>query len=75
MGIASTDLDCIFEEFQRVGATADIEGTGLGLSISDGIVREHGGQIRVESHEDEGTEFTIELPLAENSEPDVVSGE
>jgi signal transduction histidine kinase/ligand-binding sensor domain-containing protein len=39
------------------------EGTGLGLSISyDIIVQEHKGTIRVESKENEGTEFIIELP-------------
>jgi signal transduction histidine kinase len=40
------------------------EGTGLGLSISDGIVREHGGQIRVDSRPGEGATFHVELPLA-----------
>jgi two-component system NtrC family sensor kinase len=39
------------------------EGTGLGLSISDGIVREHGGKIRLESSEGAGASFVIELPL------------
>jgi PAS domain S-box-containing protein len=39
------------------------EGTGLGLSISDGIVREHGGRIRLESNTGCGATFVIELPL------------
>ncbi|MGH7618500.1 MAG: hybrid sensor histidine kinase/response regulator, partial [Gemmatimonadaceae bacterium] len=39
------------------------EGTGLGLSISDGIVREHGGRIRLESTSGQGATFVIELPF------------
>ncbi len=39
------------------------EGTGLGLSISHGLVREHGGSIRVQSKTGEGARFTIDLPL------------
>jgi two-component system NtrC family sensor kinase len=52
--------DRIFNPFfttKKVG-----EGTGLGLSISDGIVREHGGQIRLASPPGEGAVFIVELP-------------
>ena len=38
------------------------QGTGLGLSISDGIIREHGGRIRVESVPGAGATFVVELP-------------
>ena len=38
------------------------EGTGLGLSVSYGIIREHRGEIRVDSSPDKGTVFTILLP-------------
>lgn len=54
--------DRIFNPFfttKKVG-----EGTGLGLSISDGIVREHGGQIRLASPPGEGAVFVIELPIS-----------
>jgi C4-dicarboxylate-specific signal transduction histidine kinase len=39
------------------------EGTGLGLSISYGIIKEHRGQISVQSHPSAGATFTIHLPL------------
>ena len=38
------------------------EGTGLGLSLSYDIIKVHGGEIRVETKEDEGSEFIILLP-------------
>jgi len=40
------------------------QGTGLGLSISYGIVRDHGGVMRVESEENAYTRFTVELPVS-----------
>ena len=40
-------------------------GTGLGLSISHDIVHAHGGELAVDCVEDESTEFTMSLPLAE----------
>ncbi|MFT5702355.1 MAG: PAS domain S-box-containing protein [Desulforhopalus sp.] len=39
------------------------EGTGLGLSISHGLIRDHGGIIRVQSKPGEWTKFTIDLPI------------
>ena len=60
-GISPDDLPLIFEPFfTRKGA-----GTGLGLSITQRIVEEHHGRIGVESSPEQGTRFTIELPLKE----------
>ncbi len=38
------------------------QGTGLGLSLSYDIIKAHGGEIKVESKEGEGSEFVIQLP-------------
>lgn len=59
-GIAENMVSRIFDPFfttKEVG-----KGTGLGLSISYGIVKEHGGDIHVQSAEGKGATFTIELP-------------
>ena len=39
------------------------QGTGLGLSLSYDIVKAHGGEIKVDTKEGEGSEFIIALPL------------
>jgi PAS domain S-box-containing protein len=59
-GIPSDQLERIFQPFfsTRLGKG----GTGLGLSISYNIVRRHGGEIRVVSLPNEGTQFIVELP-------------
>jgi two-component system NtrC family sensor kinase len=64
-GIESANLSRIFDPFFT---TRDVgEGTGLGLSICYGIVRDHGGQITVESRPREGTTFTVLLPASQRS--------
>jgi signal transduction histidine kinase len=58
-GIAAEDLADIFSLFvSRKGA----RGTGLGLPVSQKILKEHGGQVNVESHLGRGSTFTLELP-------------
>jgi signal transduction histidine kinase/ligand-binding sensor domain-containing protein len=60
MGIPNKVLDKIFQPFFTTKPTG--QGTGLGLSLSYDIVKSHGGDIKVETTEGMGTEFTIELP-------------
>ncbi len=60
-GISSEHLNRIFDPFYTTKPVG--EGTGLGLSISFGIVERHGGTIRVETRVDEGTTFTVTLPI------------
>ncbi len=59
-GIPPEFLPHIFDPFF---STKGEGGTGLGLSVSYGIIRNHNGEIRVESKVGVGTTFTIELPL------------
>ena len=63
-GIPAEIKEKIFQPFFTTKATG--EGTGLGLSISyDIITKGHGGEIRVETEEGQGTEFIIVLPITE----------
>ena len=63
-GIRAEDIPHIFERFYR-GEKSRNRGTGgagLGLAIARGIVRAHGGDIRVESKVGKGTQFTFYIP-------------
>ncbi len=60
-GIPQKIVDKIFQPFFTTKPTG--LGTGLGLSLSYDIIKAHGGEIRVETTEDEGTEFIISLPV------------
>lgn len=62
-GISSENLDHIFDPFFTTKHASTInEGTGLGLTIAHQIVREHRGEIHVQSTEGIGTTFLINLP-------------
>ena len=61
-GISESIREKLFEPF----FTTKEEGTGLGLSIALRIVEEHQGRLDVTSKEDQGTTFTITLPLKES---------
>ncbi|MGD8321582.1 MAG: ATP-binding protein [Gemmatimonadota bacterium] len=61
VGIPAQHLPHIFDPFFSTKKQA--RGTGLGLSVSLGILKQHGGDLRVESEEGEGTTFTVSLPV------------
>ncbi len=61
-GIPQKILDKIFQPFFTTKPTG--QGTGLGLSLSYDIVKAHGGEIKVETKEGEGSAFIIQLPSA-----------
>jgi len=60
-GIPESLRDKIFQPFFTTKPTG--KGTGLGLSLSYDIIKAHGGNLTIESIENEGTEFTIQLPV------------
>ncbi len=59
-GIPQNIVDKIFQPFFTTKPTG--EGTGLGLSLSYDIIKAHGGEIKVNTKEGEGSEFVIQLP-------------
>jgi signal transduction histidine kinase len=66
-GISEENLNKIFEPFfttKEVG-----QGTGLGLSVSYGIIKDHGGEIKVKSKLGAGTTFTVMIPLEKSRLP------
>lgn len=57
------DQDVKENIFRSFFSTKGTRGTGLGLMITQKVVREHGGDIKVESEKGNGTRFTIRLPV------------
>jgi CheY-like chemotaxis protein len=62
-GIPQQNLGKIFDPYFTTKQQG--EGTGLGLSVVHGIVKDHNGEIRVDSEEGKGAHFRIYLPLVE----------
>lgn len=67
IGIAPQDLPHIYEPFFTT--KSESFGVGLGLSMVYGIIREHQGEISVQSQPGEGAEFCISLPAAPEDRP------
>ncbi|MCK5488317.1 MAG: PAS domain-containing sensor histidine kinase, partial [Desulfobacterales bacterium] len=59
--IEKKNLSRIFDPFFTTKSTG--EGTGLGLSVSYGIIKNHDGEILVESRRGKGSTFTVVLPV------------
>lgn len=64
IGIAREHLPHVFERFYKVDRSRRDGGTGLGLAIAKHLVQAHGGDIKVESVEGEGSAFSFTLPRA-----------
>jgi PAS domain S-box-containing protein len=62
VGIPAAERERIFAKFYKAGSA---QGTGLGLFIAQGLVREMGGKIWVDSEEGRGSRFAFELPVAQ----------
>ena len=61
IGIQPEEMERIFQPFYTTKQA--VKGTGLGLSVSYGIVKHHGGEIRVTSEPGMGSTFTVMLPV------------
>ena len=63
-GIPKNIIEKIFQPFFTTKPTG--QGTGLGLSLAYDIVKAHGGEMKVDTKEGEGSEFVIQLPATSN---------
>lgn len=68
MGIPPEKLEKIFDRYERADSNANISGLGLGLYIVKEIVSQHNGRVSVESTLNEGSTFTVEIPLASSNQ-------
>lgn len=64
IGMEEKYLERIFSPFKRLHGRSQFGGTGMGLAICRRIVERHRGEINVSSVQDEGTTFTISLPVS-----------
>ncbi len=77
VGIAEEDIPKLFDKFTQFGRKAGPgeKGTGLGLAIVKKLIEMHGGKIDVESEVNQGTTFTIALPLTTSAVAEALPSE
>jgi PAS domain S-box-containing protein len=65
VGIPAAELPHVFERFRRVPGSRSRtqEGSGIGLALVSEIAKMHGGTVEVQSAVDQGTTFTVRIPL------------
>ena len=68
IGFDAKHADRVFGAFQRLHSKSDYEGNGIGLSIARKIVWRHGGDITVESTPQQGSTFTVTLPVSHEND-------
>ena len=75
VGIDASQLDIIFDPFEQVGdAARRAGGTGLGLAISRQLVRQMGGDVKVESVPGRGSRFWFDVPVPVVDAPGAAAG-
>ncbi len=74
IGVAPRERERVFDAFYQVdsSSTREYGGTGLGLSIVKRIVEAHGGTVRIESNEPNGSVFVVRIPSRANALPSKV---
>jgi signal transduction histidine kinase len=63
IGFEESQVDRIFQPFQRLHGRGEYEGSGIGLAICRKIVERHGGLLTATSAPGEGAAFEIRLPV------------
>ena len=76
IGIASEDIERIFQRFTQIDSSASRSqgGTGLGLAITRELVELHGGQIRVQSKLGKGSSFIFTMPISTQQADPLAAG-
>jgi len=64
-GIVKEDMEKIFQPFERLRASADIDGSGIGLLVTKDLIHSMGGKIGLTSNRGDGCTFWVELRVAE----------
>jgi len=63
IGIAEENLQKVFGVFERLNSNEEFEGSGIGLALCRRIMKNLGGDVRVESIYGEGTTFILSFPM------------